>query len=145
MIFFRYSTPLLLIILLSTALFTCKEKRDGGVAVTKPSEIRRYGQVIRVKPEKLEYYRALHANPWPCVLEKIRECNIRNYSIYLQDDQLFAYFEYVGDDFMADMEKMAADSCTQRWWKETDPCQEPIATAKEGDWWTNMEEVFHSD
>ena len=145
MIFFRYSTPLLLILLLSTALFTCKEKRDGGVAVTIPSESRRDGQVIQVKPEKLEYYRALHAKPWPCVLEKIKECNIRNYSIYLQDDQLFAYFEYVGDDFMADMEKMAADSCTQRWWKETDPCQEPIATAKEGDWWTNMEEVFHSD
>ncbi len=56
-----------------------------------------------------------------------------------------AYFEYVGKDFAADMAKMAADTCTQKWWSETDPCQEPIATAKDGDWWTTMEEVFHND
>jgi L-rhamnose mutarotase len=146
MIFSTFKTNFLLILMLSAILVTCQQEqtKDPGLVV-KPTDVRRYGQVIRVKPEKLDHYKDLHANPWPCVLEKIRECNIRNYSIYLQGDQLFAYFEYVGDDFTADMEKMAADSCTQRWWKETDPCQEPIAGAKEGDWWTTMEEVFHSD
>lgn len=108
----------------------------------------RYGMVTGVKPKKIEYYKQLHAKPWPQVLSKIKDCNIRNYSIYLQkiDDRyfLFSYFEYVGDNFDADMKKMAADSSTQRWWKETDPCQLPLAEAlQQHKIWTNMQEVFH--
>ena len=85
--------------------------------------MKRYGQVIKVKPEYLEKYKALHANPWPEVNRMIQECNIRNYSIYYRDGYLFSYYEYVGDDYEADMAKMAADPKTREWWKETDPCQ----------------------
>ena len=103
----------------------------------------RVGQVIKVKPEKLAYYRELHANPWPAVIDKILECNIRNYSIFLLNDNLlFAYFEYIGDDFENDMKKMAADPMTQRWWCETDPCQESLGL-NPGEWWHDMEEIFH--
>lgn len=107
--------------------------------------MQRYGQVIKVKPEFLEKYKKLHANPWPEVNEMIRKCNMRNYSIYHRDGYLFSYFEYVGDDFEGDMAKMAADPKTQEWWKETDPCQEPIPFAKPGKWWALMEEVYHLD
>lgn len=106
---------------------------------------KRYGQVIRIKPDKIEEYRKLHANAWPGVLAKIRECNIRNYSIYLRDGLLFAYFEYDGPDLEADMKRMADDPETQRWWKLTDPCQEPIESHAEAEWWAEMEEVFHAD
>jgi L-rhamnose mutarotase len=105
----------------------------------------RYGQVIRLKPEKYEEYKRLHTAAWSEVLEMIKECNIRNYSIYHRDGYLFAYFEYTGTDFEGDMKKMAADRTTQEWWKCTDPCQERIETAKEGEWWSNMEEMFHMD
>ena len=44
--------------------------------------VQRHGQVIRVRPEKLEEYKAYHADVWPGVLAMIRQCNIRNYSIY---------------------------------------------------------------
>ena len=82
--------------------------------------MKRFGQVIKIKPEMLEYYLELHANAWPEVLETIRKCNIRNYSIYLlRKDLLFAYFEYTGNDFDADMKKMAACPHTQKWWSET--------------------------
>jgi L-rhamnose mutarotase len=109
----------------------------------------RYGMLTGLKPEKLQYYKELHAKPWPAVMEKIKECNIRNYSIYLQKIEekyfLFSYFEYVGKDFEKDMQKMAADTTTQRWWKETDPCQLPLKEALEKHQvWTGMEEVFHS-
>jgi L-rhamnose mutarotase len=107
--------------------------------------MQRYGMIIGLKPEKLEEYKRLHRAVWPGVLEKITECNIRNYSIFLRDNTLFAYFEYVGSDFTADMAKMAADPTTQQWWKETDPCQHPVASAKEGEWWANLDEVFHCD
>jgi L-rhamnose mutarotase len=107
--------------------------------------MKRYGSVIKLKPEKYAYYKELHANTWSGVLQKISECNIRNYSIYHKNGYLFSYFEYVGEDFDADMAKMAADPVTQQWWKETDPCQEPVENHQEGEWWANMEELFHHD
>ncbi len=108
-------------------------------------QVKRYGWVIKVKPEKLDYYKELHANPWPEVNGMLKECNIQNYSIYYRDGLLFSYLEYTGGDFEADMKKMADDPMTQKWWKETDPCQEPVDSAEEGVWWADMEEVYHLD
>jgi len=107
--------------------------------------MKRYGQVIRVRPEKLEEYKRLHEAVWPEVLDMIRRCNIRNYSIFHKDGLLFACFEYVGDDFEADMQKMADDPRTQEWWAVCKPCQEPLESRAEGEWWAGMEEVFHYD
>ena len=107
--------------------------------------MKRFGQIIRVKPEHFEEYKKYHAAVWPEILEKIRECNIQNYSIFHKDGQLFAYFEYTGDDFKADMAKMAAHSKTQEWWSIMEPMQQPVENRKEGEWWANMEEVFHLD
>ncbi len=118
---------------------------DKSTEKAEEKSVTRYGSVIRVKPEKLDDYKALHANPWPGVNTMIRECNIRNFSIYYRDGYLFSYFEYTGKDFNADMQKMAADSLTQEWWKLTDPCQEPVESAGKGVWWADMEEVFHMD
>ncbi len=107
--------------------------------------MQRYGSVIRVRPEKLAEYRRLHAAVWPDVLKMIAECGIRNYSIYYHDGWLFSYFEYHGDDYAADLAKMAADPTTQRWWDVCKPCHEPLETRAEGEWWAGMEEVFHCD
>ncbi len=109
------------------------------------SNLTRYGQVLQVKPESFEEYKRYHANVWPEILDMIRQCNIRNYSIYHKDSYLFAYFEYVGEDFDADMAKMAADPKTQEWWDIMMPMQAPLETRAEGEWWANMEEVFHCD
>jgi len=105
----------------------------------------RYGQVIRVKSDKLDEYKRYHAAVWPGILAKITECNIRNYSIFLKDGFLFAYFEYVGTDFDGDMKQMGDDPLTQQWWDVMKPMQEPIAARAPGEWWANMEEVFHLD
>ncbi len=107
--------------------------------------MKRYGQVIRVKAEMLEKYKELHANPWKEINEKIKECNIQNYSIYYRDGFLFSYYEYIGDDYQGDMKKMASDPKTQEWWKLTDPCQQPLDTVEHGEWWAGMEEVYHLD
>jgi len=107
--------------------------------------MKRYGQIIGVKPEHFEEYKKYHAAVWPDVLKMITACNIRNYSIFHKDYQLFAYFEYVGDDFAADMAKMAADPTTQKWWSVMEPMQQPVETRHPGEWWANMEEVFHLD
>jgi L-rhamnose mutarotase len=107
--------------------------------------MKRYGSVIGVRPEKLDEYKKLHAAVWPDVLNMIKACNIRNYSIYYRDGLLFSYFEYSGDNYEADMAKMAADPMTQKWWDVCKPCQKPLDTIGEGEWWADAEEVFHCD
>jgi len=124
----------------------------GMLAATEPPARTpaRYGSVIGLRPEKLAEYKKLHAAVWPDIAQAIRAANIRNYSIYLRqlDDgnyYLFSYFEYVGQDFQADMAKLGADPETKRWWTFTDPCQKPLSDRKAGEWWASMEEVFHQD
>lgn len=107
--------------------------------------MQRFGQVIGIKPEHVEEYERLHAEVWPGVLKMIEECNIRNYSIYRHNDLLFAYMEYHGDDFEADMAKMAEDETTQKWWAVCNPMQNPVEDRKDGDWWKTLDEVFHTD
>lgn len=102
----------------------------------------RCGTVIKVRREKLAEYKSLHAEPWPAVLSALRAHHIANYSIFHHGDLLFGYFEYHGDDFEADMAAIAADPVTQQWWKLTDPCQERLPTAEEGEWWAAMDQVF---
>ena len=105
--------------------------------------MQRKAMVIRVKPEKLAEYKALHAEPFPGVLAALKAAHVGNYSIFLKDDVLFAYLEYHGSDWDADMARVAADPETQRWWRLTDPCQTPWPTAAPGEWWSDMESVFH--
>lgn len=114
---------------------------------TKNRTVRRYGMVIGIKPDRIGEYKCLHAAAWPGVLAMIRECSIENYSIYLKELEpgkyyLFSYFEYAGDDFDADMATMTADPTTQKWWRETAPCQIPLSGEQS---WVYMEEVFHTE
>ena len=107
--------------------------------------VRRFGQRIRVRPERIDDYVRLHADPWPGVLGRIHRSNIRNYSIFRHGTDLFAYFEYIGDDFEADMGAMAADAETKRWWALTDAMQDPLLVREPGSWWMTIPEIFHTD
>jgi L-rhamnose mutarotase len=103
----------------------------------------RYANVIRLRPEHEALYRELHVAAWPEVLAALSRAHVRNYSIFLRDGLLFSYLEYTGEDYAADMAAIAADEATQRWWKLTDPCQQPVESAAEGEWWAPAEELFH--
>lgn len=107
----------------------------------------RYGAVIGLREEHKARYVELHAVVWPKVLETISACNIRNYTIFLKEPEnlMFAYFEYHGTDYAGDMARMAADPVTQEWWALCMPCQAPLDTRKDGEWWAEMRDVFHHD
>jgi len=107
--------------------------------------MKRLGSVIKLKPEGIAKYEALHANAWPDVLAKITECNIQNYSIYRYENLLFSYFEYVGDDFTNDMARMAQDQTTQDWWAVCKPLQQPVDEIVGDEWWHELPEIFHHD
>ena len=109
--------------------------------------MKRYGQVIGIRPEAIAEYKRIHAAVWPDVLKQIKASKLSNYSIFLKEPEnlMFAYYEYHGDDYEADMAAMAADPRTQEWWAICKPMQAPLDTRKDGEWWAEMEEVFHED
>lgn len=123
----------------------------GLLAVScAPTRVQRYAWVTGLKPAKADYYRQLHAQPWPAVNAQLKACHVRSYSIYEREINgrlyLFSYLEYTGNNFDADMKKMAADPTTRRWWKETDPCQAPLPDAlAKGKIWADTREIYHLD
>jgi L-rhamnose mutarotase len=107
--------------------------------------VQRVASVIRLRPEKESEYRALHANVWPAVLQTLRDVGVSNYSIFLRDGLLFSYLEYAGENYSEAMRIIASDVTTKEWWTFTDPCQQPIESASSGEWWAEIEEIFHLD
>lgn len=97
--------------------------------------MRRMGRVITLKADIIPEYKRIHAAVWPEVLGAIRDSNIQNYTIFLKEPEnlLFAYWEYHGSDFDADMAKMAEVPRMRDWWAITDPMQVPFETRKAGE------------
>lgn len=107
----------------------------------------RMGHVIQLNADIIDEYKRIHAAVWPAVLGAISDSNIRNYTIFLKEPEnlLFAYWEYHGTDFSADMAQMKLVPEMLEWWKITDPMQVPFETRQAGEWWARMENVFHTD
>ncbi len=101
----------------------CPVVRRGRGA--PPVSVRRMGSVIGVRPEKLALYKELHAQPWPEMNAALNAANLHNYSIYLREPEnlLFAYWEYTGSDFDADMKVLDGLAVSKKWLALTDPCR----------------------
>ena len=86
-----------------------------------------------LRKEREVDYRLLHNKVWPGVVDAIGESGIDRFDVFLieLDDQLylFSLFEFIGKDFAKDTGAMARNPVNQRWWKATDPCQEPLPAA----------------
>ena len=70
--FFQY----FLLIILGLASCNQAEKNDPkSLTGTKANKdhLQRFGMVTGLKPEKMAYYKQLHAAAWPAVLKKIKE------------------------------------------------------------------------
>lgn len=110
--------------------------------------MKRYAATIGLKPEHKEAYLKEHQAVWPEVNARMSASNIKNFSIFIRQmpdgkDYLFMYFEYDGTDYQADVDLMAADPITQKWWDLVKPYQQPFENLEEGEWWAPMEEVCH--
>lgn len=116
----------------------------------KADNHRRFGQVIRLRPECVDEYVRIH-NPIPApIAARIARSNIYDYSIFYDATTglLFASFKYSGADFEADVAEMSADPETQKWWTVTDAMQVSLNEGSQGSrdekisWWTGCTEVF---
>ncbi|MDE0957354.1 MAG: L-rhamnose mutarotase [Planctomycetota bacterium] len=109
--------------------------------------MRRFGQVIGIDPSGVERYRSFHQKIWPEIESAIRAAGIRNYSIFIDGDQLFGYFEYHApdDEFQARMKCLAEAPRMREWWDIMEPLQKPRDGRPPDEWWLTLEEVFHQD
>ena len=103
--------------------------------------------VIKIKPEKIDEYKALHSDSHQGVRHLLQKYNMRNFSIYmkqLEDGNYyeFAYYEYTGNDYEADMAKLAKEPENIEWLSKCDAMQIPLNDEKS---WTIMEEIFYND
>ena len=78
-------------------------------------------------------------------MDLLAKAHVRNFSIFHKDELLFGYFEYDGTDLAADFGRMNAEPIVREWYRLTEPCQSPLPTRKNGEWWAEMDEVFHME
>ena len=105
--------------------------------------MQRFGDVIRVPADRYAEYVDKHDHIWPNIVELMRQAHIENFTIFYRDGYLFKYFEYTGDDFVADMKLLDENEEHKRWLAYTAVCQQPVESAKDGEWWAGMKEIFH--
>ena len=73
--------------------------------------------VLRVRPDRVEEYRARHAEVWPEMRQALRDTGWRNYSLFLRDDGLLiGYVEC--EDFEASRAAMQETDVNARWQAE---------------------------
>ena len=95
----------------------------------------RVGFLLRVRPDKLDEYKARHREVWPEMLDALRETGWTNYSLFLREDGLlFGYFET--EDFERAVAGMAARDVNTRW-------QADMAQYFEDGELERLEQVFH--
>ena len=109
-------------------------------------QVKRVGMVIEVKADRLEGYKALHADSHPGVRDLLLAAHIHNFSIYVSrfpDGKLylFGYYEYVGNDYATDMARLHAAPRNKEWLAMCDPMQVPFP-GETG--WTEMDVVYHN-
>ena len=93
-----------------------------------------------LKPEKVEEYIKLHAEPWPEILDIIKSCHIHNYSISIRGTELYTYYEYDGEDYDTDMQHMEEYPIMQEWWSHTKPC---FLHHDQGGYYDDLREIFY--
>ncbi len=76
--------------------------------------MQRVGLLLKVKPDKLEEYKRIHANVWPELLAELRAAGMRNYSLWMAPGGLeFGYLEC--DDWQATCDYLARSAVHDRW------------------------------
>ncbi|HMO58970.1 MAG TPA: L-rhamnose mutarotase [Roseiflexaceae bacterium] len=98
--------------------------------------------LLKVRPERLEEYKARHASVWPEMMQALRETGWHNYSLFLRDDGLLVgYFET--PDLQAALDGMAAREVNARWQAEMAPFFEGLDGRRPDEGFLQLEQVFY--
>ena len=100
--------------------------------------------LLRVKPERLDEYRARHRAVWEPMLSALRDTGWRNYSLFLRPDGLLVgYLEC--DDFVAAQQAMEQTEVNARWQAEMAPFFDLPSGERPDTSGERLDEIFHLD
>ena len=98
--------------------------------------------LLRVRPDRLDEYKARHREVWPEMLDALRATGWGNYSLFLAPDGLLVgYLET--DDFQGALDGMEATGVNARWQAEMAPFFELPGSERPDTGLERLEEVFH--
>jgi L-rhamnose mutarotase len=98
--------------------------------------------LLRVRPDRLEDYKARHRAVWPEMLAALRATGWGNYSLFLDDDGLLVgYLET--DDFARAVAAMEQTDVNARWQAEMAEFFELPGGERPDTGLERLEEVFH--
>ena len=112
------------------------------------AEVKRFGSVIELLPEKEQLYRELHAEVWPEVVASLKKANFQNFNIFLLElggkKYLFSYVEYTGNDLYKDFARVADNPIVcDKWDPMTDACEKRLPGTPKGEQWKSLETLMH--
>lgn len=100
--------------------------------------------LLRVRPERLDEYRARHRAVWQPMLAALRASGWRNYSLFLRPDGLLVgYVEC--DDFEAAQRAIARTEVNARWQADMAPFFDLPAGGRPDTAGERLEAIFHLD
>jgi L-rhamnose mutarotase len=100
--------------------------------------------LLKVVPERIDEYKARHAEVWPELQDALRATGWKNYSLFLRNDgQLVGYLE--ADDFDQCCAAMKQYPVNARWQAEMAPFFENLGGLGPDDQMSPLQEVFHLD
>ena len=91
--------------------------------------LQRYTIITKLKPDKIEHYIELHNRIWPEVVALGHQAGLRNYTIHQIGTYLFSYYEYVGNNYEADMAWKNSHDIVKKWQVATGECFDWVTDA----------------
>jgi L-rhamnose mutarotase len=96
--------------------------------------------LARVRPDRLDEYRARHQDVWPEMREALTRAGWGNYSIFLAGDGLLVgYLET--PDYQAALDAMAATEVNRRW--QAEMAEFFVADGPPDESFARVNEIFH--
>ena len=100
--------------------------------------------LARVRPDRLEEYRAAHRAVWPDMTAALTEAGWASYTLFLTDDGLLiGYLET--DDFDAARRRMEQTGVNARWQAEMAPFFADLGDQRPDEGFRRIPEIFHLD
>ena len=100
--------------------------------------------LLKVKPERLEEYKARHREVWAEMRQALSETGWSNYSLFLRDDGLLVgYLETA--DFSQAIKRMAERDVNAKWQASMAPFFENLEGRRPDEGMFPLEEIFHLD
>lgn len=104
----------------------------------------RIAMTLNINPKMVQEYIDHHAHSRPEVREALSSCGIRNLSLWVWNDRLFYYAEYVGSEPFEDAMARYADMPGVKEWEELMHKYQVKIPGSEGDvWWQQCQLVYY--